>query len=380
MTKEEAILQEYEKKLNELYARANTKSKKKRLLTDLINFSRLCYEHFGIDKTFEWEKDPEIISLIDNLTIPFIEGTYEQKDMFLDISSSVLNTFLDIRYNLYSDYGKNMSILSSYEIQELTFTFLSKYNPELLKTYKEKLEDFEMFDVSMIGTTGFAGITYPMPCLKKNIIFCDNNFSNILTASTLMHELGHSYEYDLKRKCGYKDFAQQMGASPYLEVSSKFLEYTFLNFLKENKIIDRDIHMAFTHYYQKMLENIYGIHIICRTPYLHINGYGYAEINDATIASYANTIKDGLNYHDVSSDIGEQINYRNSFIYGLGSLLSIYLYENYKQDHNMFQKEFKNALINYPYIGIEAFERVGVTPEILIEGKTLKKVLTDIEV
>ena len=44
MTKEEQLLQEYEKKLLDLYARANTKSKKKKIVYDLFNFASICYD------------------------------------------------------------------------------------------------------------------------------------------------------------------------------------------------------------------------------------------------------------------------------------------------------------------------------------------------
>ena len=123
---------------------------------------------------------------------------------------------------------------------------------------------------------------------------------------------------------------------------------------------------------------IYNIHLICETEFLSFNKYGYVEINDTTIAQYANKLKEHLNYYTLVFDLGEEINFRSSFIYGLGGLFSIYLYDNYKQDPNDFRKEFRNAFINYQDNGIEAFKNIGITEEEIIKGHTLKKVLTNI--
>ena len=96
MTREELLLQEYEKKLSYLYAKANTKSKKKKIVYDLFNFSSICYEHFDIEKVFDWEQDDELYDLLQDLSKPFIENTFMNKEVFLDISNSVLNTFINI--------------------------------------------------------------------------------------------------------------------------------------------------------------------------------------------------------------------------------------------------------------------------------------------
>lgn len=378
MIREEALLQEYEKKLLDLYARANTKSKKKKIVYDLFNFASICYDFFGIEKTYEWDYDPEMISLLEDISLPFIDNILEERDTYLEMTNSVINTFIETKYNFYKDHGIPIYSLSPYEIQQLTFDFLNHYDVDLLKRYKEKILNQELFDISMLTQTGYAGVTYPMQGLKKNLIFCDDTINSLFGAATFMHELGHSDEYEIKSKCGYTDYATLSSKSPYQEVSSRFLEYAFLKYLQENKIYINDTKIALRYYYTAMLEHLYCANLICKMPFINVNRQGFTEINDVKIASYGKKLQEGLNYYDMPSELGEQINFRNSFIYGIGSLFSIYLYEKYKEDPKYFKKEFRNALINYPYTNIDAFKNVGVTKDILVEGKTLKKIIKDI--
>ena len=107
-----------------------------------------------------------------------------------------------------------------------------------------------------------------------------------------------------------------------------------------------------------------------------IEDWDNVYITEKNVIALAGEIQNRLNYYSFPSEEGDVIKFRHSFIYGLGDLFSLYLYEHYKEDPNNFKKEFRNALLSYPYGNeIKEFERVGITPEILIEGKVLKKVL-----
>jgi len=379
MDREKKLLKEYEEKLNYIYAKANTKSKKKRIIYDLFNFSRMCYEHFGIEKTFDWEKDKEIIKLIEDYTIAFIENTLGMKEMFSEVPKSIIDTFAEVKYPFYKDYNKLLNGLTDLEIQDITFAFLNSFDPKLLNQYKEKLENCEIFDVGIYSKTGYSGLTYPFESLRKNLIFCDNDINgSVLTASILMHEFGHSLEYDTMYRCGVTEYGRAIDKLPYSEVSSRFFEYAFLNYLKENKIYENDANICLMGYYKTMLSYIYKISVIYEMNFVNINKYGYAEIKDPKVSEYANSVKEKLNYYALPSEAGQEIAYRDSFLYGIGGLFSIYLYENYKQDPNNFKKEFKNALINYRYNDIDAFKDVGITTEILTKSPILKRALTKI--
>lgn len=378
MTREELLLQEYEKKLSYLYAKANTKSKKKKIVYDLFNFSSICYEHFDIEKVFDWEQDDELYDLLQDLSKPFIENTFMNKEVFLDISNSVLNTFINLKYPFYDDYCKILYSVSPYKSQEIIFEFLNSYDPRLLKFYKDKLEKCEIFDVSLYAKTGYSGLHYSMDALKTSLIFCEDGVNSIFSAAMNIHELGHAYENNIMYSAGINGIGISKDVTPFVEVSSRFFEYAFYNFLKENRIYTDDTKICLLKYYKTMLCHIYEMNLICKSDFLNINRYGFYVIDDYNVFIHGNNLKEQLNYYNLSSELGEEINYKHAFVYGLGALLAIHLYDNYKQDPKCFKKEFKNALINYPCIGIEAFNKVGVNIEELNKGNTLKRVLTDI--
>lgn len=377
MTKEQIILKEIEDKLTYQYAKANTKSKKKKILYDLFNFSNICYNHFGIDKTFPWENDNEMIKLIEDDTMPFVENTLSMKETFADITKSIINTFIEVDYQFYQDYNKLLNGLTPLEIQNITFDFLNSYDQNLFRKYKEKLEKGDMFDVSIYSKTGYSGLTYPLEALKKNLIFCDTDSpGSVFVAAILMHEYGHSFEFDTMYECGVTNYGTSIEKLPYSEVASRFFEYAFLCYLKENKIYEKDASICLMKYYKMMLAYIYKMDIIYKMNFININKYGFAEIKEQEVIDYANKLKEKLNYYSLPSELGQGVNYKESFLYGIGGIFGIYLYENYKQDPNNFKKEFRNALINYKYNDIDAFEKVGITEEKLIKGDILKRILT----
>ena len=379
MTIEEHIIEEYEKRLMDLYAKANTKSKKKRIIYDLFNFSSLCYNFFGIEKIFDWESDDNLIKLLEDFTVPFVENTYKDRERYLKISTSVLNTFIEVNYPFYEDYYKRLYKLSPSVLQELIYEFLNSYDPIILKKYKEKINENEIFQTSLYKTTGYAGMHFPMNGLKKSLIFCENDFDNIFRASTIVHELGHTYEYSLAYDAGINGYDIEKDILPYTEVSSKFFEYAFLNYLKENNLYSNDTRICLLKYYKSMLLHIYDMNLICNMNRLYINKYGYAVMNDAEISEYASKLKAKLNYYNLVSEKEEEINYKHSFIYGLGSLFSIYLYDYYKKNPTYFKKKFKNMLISYPNKE-DILDVFGITDNTLCEGLVLKKTLEDIKV
>ena len=70
------------------------------------------------------------------------------------------------------------------------------------------------------------------------------------------------------------------------------------------------------------------MNIIYNMDFVRINKYGYAEIENEEISKYANGLKERLNYFALPSEIGEGVNYKDSFVYGIGGVFGIYLYEN----------------------------------------------------
>ena len=369
------LMEKYEKKLNDLYARANTKSKKKKLALDLFIFSKICYDHFGIDKIYDWDYDIEMWDLLEDFNTPFIENVLGNRNVYANIANGVIDIFKNMDYPLYKDYRKLCGTLTDKEFQDVIFDFLNKYDPTLLKAFKEKLENYEVFE----GTIeSYRGVNYQLESLNKSFIFFESEGKNTISnASVLLHEFGHSYEFDIFQKTSQSKRCQKGKCTPYSEVSSEFFEYAFIKYLKENRIYYNDSSMCLRDYYIDLLRYMYEISVLSKTKCITLDDDGVAKIDNEEVKEYANKLREDLNFYYDDPETGEDINYMNAYIYGIGNLFSIYLYENYKQDPSNFKKEFRNSLLLYPVSGIEAFERVGITPETLYEGKILRKVLED---
>ena len=59
-----------------------------------------------------------------------------------------------------------------------------------------------------------------------------NGEETIMVAATIMHEFGHNYEMGLYNNNGIQN---KMWLYPFIEITSQFFEYAFINYLKDNK-------------------------------------------------------------------------------------------------------------------------------------------------
>ena len=120
----------------------------------------------------------------------------------------------------------------------------------------------------------------------------------------------------------------------------------------------------------------YDMSIIYRLKNINLNENNYIVIDDSRIVSYGNSIMNYLNYDILYIEEGDLYDFRDSFIYGIGNLFAIYLYEFYKENPNEYWKEFRNMVLDQPNAkGIEIFEKAGISKEKLIKQKIVKKEL-----
>jgi len=109
--REEDLIKQFETKLTYAWSKANTKSKKRRLLYDLSSFSVLSSLYPNITKEYNWESDSEFLNLFENITIPFLNNIMEMKHIFMPYTSNIINTFKETEFPLYKDYKKEQKSL-----------------------------------------------------------------------------------------------------------------------------------------------------------------------------------------------------------------------------------------------------------------------------
>lgn len=372
----EDIALEYEKRLNELYARANTKSKKRRILFDLFQFSDISYERFEIDKIYEWENDTKLINLAKDYRVPFAMNITKYDKLYSKIFNGVIDTFALSGFSAYDYYYPKYMKMSESEIQDIIVSFIESYDKNLVKIFEDKIDNKELFYVNLFND---RGATYTMPSINKNLIFYTTEYLDactIETASTIVHEFGHCYEMNNLYKTGRTSFYELAYGTPYYEIFSRFLQYAFIMFLVENKIYLSDTKILLHEYYLEILNRSYDVVLLSKMDEIRPDGKDRVKLEDENVINEAKRIQEKINYFNLAGEKGDTIKYRHAYIYSIGTLMSLYLYESYKNDPERFKWEIRNSLLNYPYVNsLSAFENVGVTKDMLLEGSVLKRCL-----
>lgn len=364
------------KKLEYLYSKSNTSSKMNRILYDLNFFSdiyRMCYPDLP-KEYFSWEKDKNnsllLGSKILEMDIKFSDSVITNNKLYNDMSSNAIASFNN--YPLYKYLSDKIQGYSNKELNESMYEFLNSYDSKLCKMFKDKINNHEIF--YSFDLDAFIGENVNIDSLKKNFITLRyNDRKNIDDAASVMHEFGHSYEHELMYN---RNISLLADATPFFEVCSSFFEYAYMNYLKENRILTKDIKIVFDLYYKNIL--LFNIDIYTISNYIKKGGFIdiYEEtinINDEEVWLETDRVKDKLNYY-MNSLNREPLNFRKTYIYGIGKLFAVILYDNYKKDPNNFKKEFANALCNYPLTkDISAFSNLGINKEELISSNILKK-------
>ena len=75
--------------------------------------------------------------------------------------------------------------------------------------------------------------------------------------------------------------------------------------------------------------------------------------DDDCVVEYANELLEKMNVSSELYDKEDTLNFRHSFIYGIGKLLSVYIYEEYKNNSKEFLSNFRKVLIDYKYNNFE---------------------------
>ena len=364
------------RKLEYLYAKSNTSSKMNRILYDLVIFSdiyRMCYPDLS-KEYFSWEKNEKLSRVLDKKIIEiyneFNKCVINNNDFYNAISSNVIKRFNN--YPLYRYLSNKIQGYNNKELNESMYEFLNSYDSKLCKMFKDKINNCEIF--YSFDANKDIGENANIDCLRKNFITLRyNDRKNIDDAASVMHEFGHSYEHELMYN---RNVSLLADATPFFEVCSSFFEYAYMNYLKENRILDKDIKIIFDLYYKNIL--LFNIDIYTISNYIKKSEFidiheEIINVNDEEIWLETDKVKDKLNYYMFSKN-REPLNFRDTYIYGIGKLFAVILYDSYKNDPNNFKKEFANALCNYPLTkDISAFNNLGITEEELVSGNILKK-------
>lgn len=128
----EIFKREYER-LIYLYAKANTKSKKRQLAYDLIFFENM-YNSFASDKDriiFPWSNDEELKNISYEGIESFITSILLEQHFLIELVENSFNIFLDEEFSTYCDYGKNFHRLKEELFQKYIFSFYNSFDKNI---------------------------------------------------------------------------------------------------------------------------------------------------------------------------------------------------------------------------------------------------------
>lgn len=370
----------YKKKLTDKYTRACSKSKLESLAFELYEFSDVYRTLFGDDSEFEWDNDLKLLEILEkkeNIEFNnFVDNINNNNDFYLKLSENVIENFKKSKYPFYKYFNNHILFTPRMNINTMmdnVFEFFKKFDYSTYLELEKKIYSLEMLDFNL--DYSYGGKLCHFPSIKKSFILLNDNYDyNIFKFETFVHEYGHAFEIQMYLDSSNNILADKSFETPFSEVVSSFFEYSFLNYLKENKIYPNFVNQCFDNYFKELIYNFYNINLISKDLDLEIDEQGLISLDNEALIKSGDEIKQNLNYYELQ-DHKEKIYYRNPYIYGIGSLLSIYLYENYKENPN-FLSEFKKSLLSYPLTNdFLSFENLGITSEKLLKSDTLKKVL-----
>ena len=167
------------------------------------------------------------------------------RDVFLDTYDNNFDYNLkvaDISDKLTSVFGNGYILkyhkpVSMAETVKFANDFFDYYDEDMKKFCNKKIDDNKLF---LVDTRKFPydGMTFPLPSQKDSFILSGYD-GTINSCMTLVHEMIHSYIEERKNENfeeSIKGFVNSLG-----EVYPRFIEYVFMEYLKEIKFYDKEI-------------------------------------------------------------------------------------------------------------------------------------------
>lgn len=356
-------------KLNNEYLKAGSKSKQKRILYDLYTYENFCNTILEINNKHKWYMNDELIP--DNNQ--FLDTINKNKKYYFKLSKEVINSFIKEKYPLYRNYGKQLPKLNYNEMAEILKEFLKEFDQNILNKFDNKIRENKVLETQI---KYYEGYILPFESIKDSLIILNNDSDNynLSFMMTLAHEFGHFYEIEHLYSQDNISFRKNSMMSPYCEVSSSFLEYAFLMYLKENKIFEHSTNLCLTEYYIRVFVYNFCMHLISMKK--DINPYiESVYIEEENIKQYADYIMKKTNYYGIQ-EYNQGLDYRDSYIYAIGGIYAINMYEKYKENKEYFKEELKKSFLIYPNnFSPEVFKNLGIDNNQIKNNEVLKKVL-----
>ena len=361
-------------RLSYMYAKANTKSKKRKIAYDLIFFEEM---YNGLSEEivdFPWTYDEDLIDIRLELVNNFIESGNKSFGFVYEVADTSFNIFLEEEFSIHKYYGKYYHKIDEQLVQKYIGMFFREIDSSLVERFKYKLENLEL--IINPNLNQYAGITFPIETINENIIFFEVQGDMCVdTARVLAHELGHDFEFDNAKKNGITGSWMRLSKTLFTEVSSCFFEYPFINYLLEHKIYMEDAEKAKGVYLYNLFYYLSHILIIDKITGSKVECDMSIKLGTDSVVEYANGLLEKMNVISELYDKEECLNFRDAFVYGIGRLLGIYIYDEFKNNPKEFLSNFRKMLLDYKDNGFNSLRYLNIDKEKLLNGDVFRKTL-----
>ena len=291
----------------------------------------------------------------------------KEEDKSLGIFVDYINESQDLVYKLSKNYLKSVKKTGFYEVpfwdnirgyneKEFKDIILGYYNTFGNGAYKiaEKYFGENRIHIGTLTTLpDSAGFFSGLQWIDSGYIFSMYNKYNSVTASTIVHELGHAY--DAERFLFPQKKNLPLFCDCLVEVPSTAFEMGFYDYLKENRI------------------DIDGSNIM-------ING----RLN--MLKEYLNVLKETISHKDLAvfsdgygvDEEENEYNVRDSVLYGLGYYTAIHLNAIRRKDVKEFLKVLNNLMTSRKELSFEkSINALGLSLEDFTNGRYVRPELKD---
>lgn len=273
-----------------------------------------------------------------NLKILFYKKFTDSYMTLFEKNYSIENSEYDFEYLINKKVDIKQSII-------LVKDFLSINNKFLYDKFIELSKNHRIIYIpNKLGFFSNYGTTYYSITNNFNPYILLNDISTISTSISLVHELGHIYDYELTKNGILKERINK-SYSNYMEVYSHYMELLFIDFLKNQKVYTNDINAYKMSYIDTLSKEVIELYKLLNKQIYNIN-----HIYE--------------NYPDIFT-IPE---------YALGKAIAYEFYDMYKEDKERTNVNIHKFLINYGKdTELKFLDYYGLNKEKIMSGNAIKK-------
>ena len=246
------------------------------------------------------------------------------------------NGFCSYEFDLYHRVNKD-------KLYEITTDFFLSLGSDVAKLYNRIILNDNIF---LLDDCDYSGVSINSQYVDNPCIIIRNVEEYLSFYFTLVHEIGHCYQFYLQRNHVHLE-----SFNPFMETTSLLFEKMFFNYLKENHIFKKELFDYEIENNIYFLNDLASTKVICEL--LMNKDIKNIDLYDLT---YDSSIPINELYKKMINDCGyimaNKLNFELSeFHYSIGEIVSNYFINKMNNNFKETWKEYKNFICtvdNYP--------------------------------